>query len=119
MNALLDETRTERLDLGMSFLPQLRVSPTVRAMLLEAKPANQSWADFATEAMVVRALLTNTIGLSLHNLNRQVVRLIGPSSDERQEVPAEQPTHRTPVSHPDKPTQMSLRTAIVEARRSR
>lgn len=108
-NALLDETRTERLPLNLPFLPQVRVSQTVRKLLEQEKPANESWADFAIVSMVLRILHARTVAMDLHRANSLLVTVLGIPSDK----PASDMTSVPSYDERQKPTQMSLKTAMV------
>lgn len=81
MNALLDETRSERLDLGLSFMRQLRVSPTVAALLAEEKPAAMSWGDFATLGMIHLIMSWRSSRGDVRGVIRQGVSLVGGAPD--------------------------------------
>lgn len=76
-NALLNATRSKRIDLGLPVrgLDQLRVSPTTFSVLLEEKPADQSWADFTIRALVSFVVIRRMIALETQAANRIVVRL--------------------------------------------
>ncbi|MFB3816163.1 MAG: hypothetical protein ACE147_00750 [Candidatus Methylomirabilales bacterium] len=82
MNALLDETRSERLPVNLPFLLQLRVSPTIRELLEREKPANESWADFAMLSMIQRAVHARTVRLDFDGAKRLLVTVGGSGSDE-------------------------------------
>jgi hypothetical protein len=81
MNAMLDETRSERIDLGLPFLKQIRTSPTLAAILNEEKPANQSWGDFFLSAAVNQVLHARNIRGDWRGCHRLLVRVIGPEPD--------------------------------------
>jgi len=81
-NALLDETRSERIDLGLPWLKQLRVSPTVFELLSEEKPANMSWGDFLLTAALCYVRCARDIRGDFRGSNRLGVRLFGPVSDQ-------------------------------------
>ncbi len=131
-NVLLAETRSQRIDLGLPMLSQLRVSPTVHELLSDAKPDHQSWPDFAIESMVIRVLLPHTLGLRLRELNRQCVRIVGretdtpgvPSGDSSRGDVASALPDRCQAA-PNEPTavrtpeRMNLKAAIVAVPRSR
>ena len=80
-NALLDETRSERIDLGLPFLKQIRVSPTLANVLSEEKPANQSWGDFFLSAAVNQILMSRNMRGDWRGCNRLLVRIVGPEPD--------------------------------------
>jgi hypothetical protein len=80
-NAFLDETRTERIDLGLPFLKQIRVSPTISALLMEEKPANQTWGDFFLTAAVNHIFHARNMRGDWRGCNRLMVRLLGPEPD--------------------------------------
>jgi hypothetical protein len=82
-NAFLDETRSERLDLGLPMMKQLRASPTLTAVLMDEKPATQTWGDFALAAMVEKSVHARMVRGDLRGVIRLLVRLIGQPSDER------------------------------------
>ncbi len=81
-NAFLDETRTERLDIGLPFLRQLRLSPTLENLLAEEKPANQSWGDYFLTAAVNQALSARNVRGDWRGSNRLIVRLVGSLSGD-------------------------------------
>lgn len=81
MNSLLDETRSDRLDLGLAFIRQLRVSPTVAEVLAEEKPAAQTWGDFAILSMVSFAVMARMVRGDLRGVIRLLVRLVGQPAD--------------------------------------
>lgn len=56
MNTFLDETRSVRVDAGLACARQLRMSPTVFALLSAEKPATQPWGDFLIEAAIFRII---------------------------------------------------------------
>jgi len=77
MNALLDESRDVRLEPGLPFLKQLRVSPQV-ALLLEAeRAANESWGDFAVTGMIALATMRRTLRMDLRGAYRLLVGIVG------------------------------------------
>jgi hypothetical protein len=80
-NAMLDETRSERIDLGLPFLKQIRTSPTLAAILSEEKPANQSWGDFFLTAAVNHVLHVRNVRGDWRGCHRLLVRVIGPEPD--------------------------------------
>jgi hypothetical protein len=77
VNAFLDETRSERLDLALPFMRQLRVSPTLAEVLAAEKPATQTWGDFALAAMVEKAVTARMVRGDLCGVTCLVVRLTG------------------------------------------
>lgn len=81
-NALLDETRTVRIDVGLPWLKQLRVSPTVFELLSEEKPANMSWGDFLLTAALCYVRCARDIRGDFRGSNRLGVRLFGPVSEQ-------------------------------------
>jgi len=77
MNALLDESRDTRLEPGLPFLKQLRISPRV-ALLLEAeRAANESWGDFALAGMIALATMRRTVRMDLRGAYRLLVGIVG------------------------------------------
>jgi hypothetical protein len=82
MNALLDETRSKRLDVALPIMDQLRVSPTTYAVLLEEKPHDQSWGDFAIRSMITSALMGRIMRGELRAAYRLLVRLGATIADE-------------------------------------
>ena len=77
-NALLDETRSERIDLGLPFLKQIRLSPTLATVLSEEKPANQAWGDFFLTAAINHVLHAHNVRGDWRGCHRLIDRLIGP-----------------------------------------
>lgn len=77
MNAMLDETRSERIDLGLPFLKQIRVSPTIHEFLKDHKPDNRDWGTFILSRAVSGILADYNVRFDFRGLNRQVVRLFG------------------------------------------
>ena len=116
-NALLAETRTKRIDLALPILPQLRISPTVYEILDEAKSDAQSWPDFALESMLIRALLPHTLGLRLRDLNRQIVRIVGPEPDAAAPPLTDVRTSAERQDCPYSKRQMEVPGTLVEARK--
>ena len=115
-NALLDETRSERLPINLPFLQQLRVSPTIRDLLDQERPANETWADFAVLAMLQRVVMARTIHFDLSGAKRLLVTLTGDTQDRRHMAEATIPVNVTGVILSDerqKPVQMNLKTAMV------
>lgn len=94
MNALLDEKRTARLEIGLPWMKQLRVSPTVEAVLLEEKPASVTWGDFAILAMVLFCFIARIVRGDVRGVIRLGVRLAGSTPDAGQVDP-------TPGRSPD------------------
>ncbi len=74
-NALQYEKKTARIEIDLPMLPQLRVSPTIREILLDAKGGGESWQSFALRGMLVLALLPDTLGLRLRKVQAQTVRI--------------------------------------------
>lgn len=107
-NALLDESRSERLELGLSFLRQLRASATVVDILEAEKAADETWGDFALEGMIALAAMRRTLRMDLRGVNRLCVGLVGLADDARQMDP-------TDVGSPDAcrkpPAKVARRTA--------
>jgi len=95
-NAFLDETRTERIDLGLPICKQLRASPTVFEVLAEEKPATMSWGDFATISMISFALMGRNLRGDFRGAYCQAVRIFGTFPDVMERV-------LTDVRRPDKP----------------
>lgn len=81
MNACLDETRSERIDVGLVFMRQLRLSPTLAEVLADEKPAVQTWGDFALSAMVEKVVTARMVRGDYRGVIRLLVRLVGPPSD--------------------------------------
>jgi hypothetical protein len=100
-SALLDETRSERLDLGLVVMKQLRLSPTLAEVLGEEKPATQTWGDFALAAMVEKVVTARSLRGDYRGVIRLLVRLVGQPSDGAAGGPAQRPT---PDSRPVGPT---------------
>lgn len=97
MNALLDETRSARIDFDMLLIRELKVSPTVKELLLEEKPSNMGWGDFAIFSMLAFVLIARIVRFDLRGVIRLCVRLVGEpptnvgGSDERRKPPAKAP----------------------------
>lgn len=103
-NALLDETRSERIDLGLPFLKQIRLGPTLRDILTEEKPANQSWGDFFLSAAINQILHARNIRGDWRGSKRLLVRITGQEPDGLGVTTEEQLTHLTGVRMADKST---------------
>jgi hypothetical protein len=100
-NALLDETRSERIDLGLPFLKQIRASPTLAQLLSEEKPANQSWGDFFLTAAVNQVLMSRNMRGDWRGVHRLLVRVIGPEPDGLGVTAEQQLESLTGVRSPD------------------
>lgn len=82
MNVLLDETRSDRIEFGLPWLRELRVSPTVKRVLAEEKPSHLGWGEFAILAMVAFVLIARIMRGELHGVIRLVRLLLGPLPDD-------------------------------------
>jgi hypothetical protein len=94
MNALLDETKSGRIEFDLPFLRELKVSPTAKAILFEEKPSNMGWGDFAIFSMLAFVLMARIMRFDLRGVIRLCVGLTGWLPDER-------PTAPTSVGSPD------------------
>lgn len=103
-NALLDETRSERIDLGLPFLKQIRLGPTLRDILTEEKPANQAWGDFFLTAAINQILHARNIRGDWRGSKRLLVRITGQEPDGLGVTAEEQMAVLTSVRRPDGPT---------------
>ena len=81
MNALLDETKSGRIEFDLPLLRELKVSPTVKQLLLEEKPSNMGWGDFAIFSMLAFVLIARIMRFDLRGVIRLCVRLIGATPD--------------------------------------
>lgn len=94
MNALLDETKGDRIEFGLSFLRELKVQPTVKAILLEEKPSNMGWGDFAIFSMLGFVFIARIMRFDVRGVIRLGVRLVGV-------IPDDQDADPTTVGSPD------------------
>jgi hypothetical protein len=82
-NALLDETKSDRIEFGLDWLRELKVQPTVKTLLLESKPSNMGWGDFAIFSMLAFSFISATMRFDLRGVIRLGVRLVGAMPDDR------------------------------------
>jgi hypothetical protein len=101
MNVLLDETRSKRLDVALPIMDQLRVTATTYAILLEEKPSDQSWGDFAIRSMITAALMGRIMRGELRGAYRLLVRFGAIAADEPATVVAAAAPDLTSVRRPD------------------
>ena len=87
MNALLDETRSTRIEFDLPWLRELKVAPTVKAILLEEKPSNMGWGDFAIFAMLTFVLIARIVRFDIRGVIGLGVRLVGARPDDRTPAP--------------------------------
>ena len=99
-NAFLDESRSERIDLGLPFLKQIRASPTIVKVLSEEKPANQSWGDFFLSATINHVLNKKNVLGDWRACHRLLGRMIGPEPDGLGVTPEQQMVALTGVRKP-------------------
>ena len=91
MNAFLGQTGTVRVEIGLPFMKQLRLSPGLYEALNDVKPASMSWGDFVRLGMVTLAHMMLNISGQPHEANRLNVRIFGAAqtvvgeADDRQE----------------------------------
>jgi hypothetical protein len=101
MNVLTDETKSDRIEFGLAQLRELKVSPTVKALLLEEKPANMGWGEFAVFAMLTYAFIARIIRFDIGGVIRLGVRLIGARPDESRVTDSASAPSRASVGSPD------------------
>lgn len=82
MNVLLDETKGKRIDLGLSMLPMIRMSPTLAALLEQEKAADDTWAVFFTRAALVYVFMRRIMAVDLPGVIRLGVSLVAIAPDE-------------------------------------
>jgi hypothetical protein len=104
MNALLDETKNARIEFGLPWLHELKVSPTIKQILLEEKPSNLGWGDFAIFSMLTFAFIARMMRFDLRGVIRLGVRVVGALPDEPPALP-------TSVGSPDEPPARPLAKA--------
>jgi len=83
MNVLLDETKTDRIEFGLDLIRELKVQPTVKAILLEDKPNNMGWGDFAIFTMLTFCFMARIMRFDVRGVIRLGVRLVGAIPDDR------------------------------------
>jgi hypothetical protein len=81
-NAFLDETRTIRVDVLHPLCKQLRLTPTLYAVLDRAKPTHMSWPQFFAFAACHFAIAEPTIRGDLDTVYWRAGRLTGRIPDE-------------------------------------
>ena len=94
MNALLHESRSRLIEPGLPYLRQLRLSPTVAAVLEAEKLDTETWGDFAVLGMIVLANMRRASRGDLRGVIRLHVGIVGAPPDG----PASDPTS---VGSPD------------------
>ena len=83
MNVLLDQTKTARIEFGLPFLREVKVQPTVHAILLEEKPSNLGWGDFAIFTMLAFVFIARIMRFDVRGVIRLGVRLVGAIPDNQ------------------------------------
>lgn len=101
MNRLLDETRTKNVELSLPMLAQLRMAPSVAALLKAEKGTSETWGDFATRGMVALACMRRIVRDQLGDANALLVGLIGGAPDEASGPVADVRRRPTDVGAPD------------------
>lgn len=94
MNALLEQTRSARIEFGLPWLDEFRVSPAVKAALAEHKPITMSWGAWAEFCMFAVACMAAIMRGDVFAAIRLGVRLFGHPPDET-------PPDPTSVGFPD------------------
>lgn len=106
MNALLNETRSKLLEPGLPFLRQLRVSPSIAALLDAEKQDNESWADFALLGMITLASMRRMVRADIRGVIRLGVGIVGAVADgvmEERATEGNAPTIAGPTAGRRKP----------------